>query len=195
MKTPKLLLLFACLTLWCATAFAHPNHGRHGNGLAEGLTHPLFGLDHLLAMFAVGLLAAQRGGYALWAIPCSFVGAMIAGGILGMAGLPMPAIEHGIALSILMLGAAVAVNRKLPLAVPLVAVAIFGCCHGHAHGAEAPRLASPALYAIGFVTATISLHIAGVLIGRLAIDSVRGANALRISGAAIALAGVYFLVR
>ena len=184
------------IAICCATAEAHPHHHghEHGNGLVDGLLHPLFGMDHLLAMIAVGLLSAQIGGRALWAIPCAFVGSMILGGVLGLTGMPLPGVEYGIALSILLLGLALAVNRKQPLAVPLTAAAIFGFFHGHAHGTEIPTLATPVIYAGGFVATTIALHVTGVLIGRMAISSIWGQRALRTSGAAITLAGMYFLI-
>jgi len=139
-------------------------------------------------------LSAQIGGRAIWGIPGSFLGFMIVGGLLGMSGWQLPAVEYGIAASIILLGLAVALNQKLTLVVPMLFAGIFGLFHGHAHGTEMPAIANPALYAVGFVTATAALHVAGVLIGKLAIHSVRGATSLRISGAAIACIGIWFVL-
>lgn len=176
-----------------ATAYGHPGHPEHESGLLAGLTHPLLGIDHLLAMVTVGLLAAQIGGRALWALPAAFVGSMLLGGICGVQGWSLPGVEYGIALSIVLFGLAVALNRKIALAAPLAFAGLFGVFHGHAHGVEMPQLANPVLYAVGFIAATIALHAIGVVGGRLAIRSAQGATALRFSGAAIALAGLFFL--
>jgi urease accessory protein len=194
------VLICAFAVLWCAIASAHPNHGGHDgdlmhpSGFAAGLLHPILGIDHLLAMLAVGLLSAQLGGRALWAVPGCFVGAMLFGGLLGMMGFALPAVEAGIALSIVVLGVAIAVNRSSPLALCLAGAALFGVLHGFAHGAEAPRLASPTLYAIGFVSATIALHVVGVVLGRFAVQSQRGTHVLRWSAAMIAVVGLVFLI-
>lgn len=191
----RLILAIGGIAVFSSVASAHPHHQHSGSGWAEGLLHPLLGVDHLLAMVATGLLAAQFGRAALWAIPASFVGSMVVGGICGMNGVPLPAVELGIALSIVLLGVALAINRKQPLAVPLAAVALFGFYHGHAHGTEVPSQATPLVYALGFVATTIALHALGVILGRWAVASTQGRLALRFSGAAIAGAGLMFLVR
>jgi urease accessory protein len=184
-------VLLAVLVL-PAVADAH-TFGAHDAGFAHGFLHPVGGWDHLLAMVAVGLWAAQRGGAALWALPAAFVTAMIAGGLLGMAGIALPAVELGIAGSVIALGALVAAQSRLSLPLSMAVVALFALFHGHAHGAEMPEAAQPLLYGLGFALATALLHGAGVA----AALSLRGfahgtgaALALRGLGAAIGLAGV-----
>nr|WP_237901184.1 HupE/UreJ family protein [Pseudomonas savastanoi] len=133
-------------------ALAHPGHG--DNGLIAGISHPIGGLDHLLAMLAVGLWAAQQQGSARWALPCTFVGTMLIGGVLGFEGLNLPALESGIAASVLALGLAVALAVRPPLALAVAATALFALFHGVAHGLELPDMSSPWAYAAGFVAAT-----------------------------------------
>jgi urease accessory protein len=133
----------------------------HGSGFAAGWHHPIAGLDHLLTMVAVGLWAAQMGGRARWALPLSFVTVMAIGGLWGISGLPLPGIEVGIILSNLVLGALVLGAVRLPLGAGLALVAMSALFHGAAHGAEMPPSASAFSYAIGFLVATIGLHLAG----------------------------------
>lgn len=145
-------------------ALAHA--GSHGKGqFLSGLTHPVGGTDHLLAMVALGLLAAQIGGRTMWALPLAFVGGMVAGGLAGWGGLPFPGVEPMILASVILLGALVAVAARLPLAVLVPGVAVFGFAHGWAHGAEGPA-GGPAVYATGFALATLSLHLAGIAAGK-----------------------------
>ena len=191
---PRTLLTVLALVSASSLALAHPHHQHATASWADGFLHPIFGVDHLLAMVATGLLAAQLGGAALWAVPACFVGSMIAGGIAGIMGMPLPGVEVGIALSVFLLGVAVTVNRQQPLALALAAVAVVGFFHGHAHGTEVPELLSPAVYVLGFVATTALLHLLGVVSGRWAIASARGKLALRISGAAIACVGLMFLL-
>ena len=175
-----------------AVADAH-TFGTHDAGFAHGFLHPVGGWDHLLAMVAVGLWAAQRGGAALWALPAAFVTAMIGGGLLGMTGIALPAVELGIAGSVIALGALIAAQSRLSLPVSLAVVAAFALFHGHAHGAEMPEAAQPLLYGLGFALATALLHGAGVAaalsLRGIALDG-KGAFALRGLGAAIGLSGV-----
>lgn len=198
MKYATSLLLFTVVVAsLCATAFGHPGHSHAeptGGGLIAGLLHPLLGMDHLLAMVTVGLLSAQIGSRAMWLVPGSFLACMIIGGLVGVSGRELPAVEYGIAASIILLGTAVALNQPFHLALPIVLAGIFGVFHGHAHGTEMPHIASPALYATGFVASTLALHILGVIVGSFAVHSVRGATALRLAGAAIAIAGIWFAV-
>lgn len=163
MKLPKLLAALALLAA-PALAFAHPGHGEHG--LVAGLAHPLTGLDHLLAMFAVGLWATQQQGAARLALPCTFVGTMLVGGLLGFEGLQLPFMETGIAASVLALGLCVALAVRPPLPLAMAATALFALAHGVAHGLELPALSSPWLYALGFVAATAALHAAGYALVR-----------------------------
>jgi urease accessory protein len=186
----KFALLLAALLLSPALAHAHTGVG-NANGFAHGFGHPLFGLDHLLAMVAIGLWAAQIGGRALWAVPLSFVSVMAVGGALGIAGLPVPFVEQGIATSVLLLGLLIAFAVRMPLGFSIPLVALFAICHGHAHGAEMPVSASGFTYAIGFMLATAALHGIGVGAG-IFTQRQTAAPVLRAAGAAIAVAGAAF---
>ena len=165
-------------------ALAHVGHHDQGQFLS-GLSHPLGGADHLLAMVALGLLAAQAGGRALWALPLAFVGSMIAGGFMGFAGLPFPGVEPMILASVVILGALVAMAARLPLAAMVPGMALFGMAHGWAHGAEGPA-AGLAAYAAGFAVATLSLHGAGIGAARI----LERGTALRALGGGTAAAGL-----
>lgn len=189
------LITFVVFASLSATAFGHPGHSHEvavGGGLLAGLLHPLLGLDHLLAMVTVGLLSAQLGGRARWAIPGAFLASMLIGGLLGMQGFAFAGVEYGIAASLVVLGLAVAFRRSLHLAIPMAMAGIFGAFHGHAHGTEMPHIASPALYAAGFVVATLGLHLCGLGLGSLGQANKQGSLALRLAGAAVATAGLAF---
>ncbi|WP_339531808.1 HupE/UreJ family protein [Pseudomonas mucidolens] len=188
MSLNKLLGTLALL-LAPALAFAHPGHG--DNGLLAGIGHPLGGLDHLLAMLAVGLWAAQQQGAARWALPCTFVGSMLIGGLLGFEGLGLPALESAIAASVLALGLAVALAIRPPVALAVAATAVFALCHGVAHGLELPDMSSPWTYAIGFVGATAALHATGYAVVRCLPTA--AAPLVRIAGAASAATGAWLL--
>lgn len=177
------------LLLVPALAFAHPGHG--DNGLVAGISHPVGGLDHLLAMIAVGLWAAQQKGAARWALPCTFVGTMLIGGILGFEGLDLPGLESGIATSVFALGLAVALAVRPPLFMAVAATAIFALFHGVAHGLELPEMSSPWAYATGFIAATAVLHAAGYAVVRLLPTA--AAPLVRVAGAISAAAGVWLL--
>ena len=169
------------------TAYAHT--GDHALlGFMSGWSHPWMGLDHLLAMLAVGLWAAQQGGRALWAVPLTFVAAMVVGGALAGFGIVLPFVETGIALSVLVLGLLLVWQQRLPLAAGMGIVGVFALFHGFAHGLEMPLAVSPVLYALGFVLATSLLHGIGVLAGSYS------KPALRIAGAATALNGATLLL-
>ena len=184
---PALALVFA---LAAAPALAHPDHG--AASLASGLAHPLGGLDHLLAMLAVGLFAARQPGDARWMLPTGFVLAMLAGAALSAAGIALPAVEAAIATSVLVLGVLIARLARLPLTAALPLVATFALFHGHAHHAEMG--AGPALaYTAGFALATAALHLAGLGLARLLPDTHAGRFVLRVGGGAIAGAGVVLL--
>jgi urease accessory protein len=156
----------ALLILWTPAALAH-TFGAHGAGFAQGLAHPFTGLDHLLAMTAVGAWAAQQGGRAIWAVPASFVIAMMAGALAAVAGVQLPHVEAMVAASVLVLGLLVTFQSRWPLAAGMGMVSLFAFFHGHAHGAEMPEAASPLLYGAGFVIATAILHIAGIASARI----------------------------
>lgn len=159
---------------------------------ATGLGHPLSGLDHMLAMVAVGLWAAQLGGRALWAVPLSFVLMMAAGGSLGFLGVSLPLVEPGIAGSVVILGVLVALSSRLPLAASMALVGIFALFHGYAHGAEMAAESSALWYSLGFMLATAALHGAGIGIALMARQGIP-ARLLRVGGAAIAASGVLLL--
>lgn len=182
----KQALAAIALLLSPALAFAHPGHG--DNGLLAGIGHPIGGLDHLLAMLAVGLWAAQQQGAARWALPLTFVGAMLIGGLQGFAGLPLPALESGIAASVLALGLAVALAVRPPLVLAVAATTLFALFHGVAHGLELPAMASPWGYAVGFVVATAVLHAGGYALVRV-VPQV----AVRVAGVISAAMGVWML--
>jgi urease accessory protein len=162
-------------------------------GFGSGFTHPLTGPDHFLAMFAVGLWGAQMGGRPVWTLPVTFPLIMVAGGVAGILGLPLVGIEIGIALSIVALGLAIAFAWHPAEWVALLLIAVFAVCHGYAHGAELPRAADPADFAIGFVLATGMIHVFGIGVG-LALHKPMGGRLAQGLGALIGLAGLYFLV-
>lgn len=171
--------------LFVPIAAAH-HLGAHGAGLASGVAHPLAGLDHILAMIAVGLWSAQLGGRAYWSVPLAFVGMMVVGTVFAMAGLALPAVEPGIAASVLILGLVIAFSVRLSTPLGMLLVGVFALFHGHAHGTELPQAASAALYGLGMLLATIGLHATGLGAGIL---FQRTAVLLRIGGAMIAAAG------
>jgi urease accessory protein len=179
------------LFLWSAAAFAH-TRGGEGAGFVAGLAHPVSGLDHVLAMIAVGLWGAQLGPPAVWLLPVTFPMVMAFGGTLGLIGVKIPGIEIGIALSAIGLGAAVLFEARPKLGIAAVLVGFFAIFHGHAHGTELPAGANGLLYSIGFVIATGLLHMTGIAIG-LVHRWPAGKTALRCAGAVVALAGLAFL--
>lgn len=185
-------LVFAMVLLVPALADAHVGVGET-SGFIHGLTHPLFGLDHVCAMVAVGLWAAQLGGRSLWVVPLTFVSVMVLGGMLGMLGVELPFVEQGIVLSVLMLGVLIAAAVRLPLWVSSGVVGVFALFHGHAHGAEMPVETSGLTYAIGFVLATASLHLSGVAFGA-GMRRLLHKGVISATGAGIALYGVYLAV-
>ncbi len=186
-----------CLAAACAAllapglAEAHILQGSAG-GFGSGFEHPLTGADHFLAMFAVGLWGAQMGGRSVWTLPVTFPLIMVLGGVLGIAGVFLPGIEIGIALSLVALGLAVACAWKPPEWVALALISVFAICHGYAHGAELPNAADPADYAIGFVLATGLIHLLGIGVG-LALHRPFHGSLARALGFAITLGGGYFL--
>ncbi len=182
---------FVLLFMISSAALAHTGTGSVG-GFLSGLAHPVFGWDHVVAMVAVGLWGAFLGRPALWVLPMVFPLVMAMGGALGIAGVSLPAVEVGIALSGLVLGLMVAFAVKPPLAIAAVLVGIFAVFHGHAHGTELPEAASPVAYAAGFVIATGGLHLLGIALGYLT-RAKYGEYIVRGAGALIALAGTAFL--
>lgn len=185
------LIVATLLTLAPALALAHTGEGVVG-GFFSGFMHPLLGWDHVVAMVAVGLWGAFLGAPALWVLPIVFPMVMALGGALGVMGVPLPAVETGIALSALVLGAMVALAVRAPLVVAALIVGVFGIFHGHAHGTELPAAANPLAYSLGFVIATGALHLAGIGFGA-AVRWPAGRIAVRAGGALIAGVGVAFL--
>jgi len=181
------------LALSAAAASAHTEAGQSA-GLLTGLMHPISGLDHVLAMVAVGLWGAQLGAPAIWLLPVTFPLVMALGGLLGLLGIPLPGVEIGIAASAILLGAAVMTEKRLPLIVAALLVGAFAIFHGHAHGAELPEGQSGLLYSLGFVVATGCLHAIGIAIGAIH-RWPAGRVALRIAGGGVGLAGLLFLWR
>ncbi len=189
--TDKRWLIAFVLLGMGGVAHAHTNGLPHMD-FAAGLGHPFSGLDHILAMVAVGLWATQLGGRALWQVPLTFVLTMAAGGALGFMGTPLPYVELGIAGSVLVLGGLVAFNSRLPLAASMGLVGVFAIFHGYAHGAEMAAEASAFWYSLGFMLATIALHGIGIGAG-LAAGRGIPARLVRLSGAAIAASGLVML--
>lgn len=173
-------------------AFAHVD-GSSG-GFWSGLNHPVLGLDHLLAMVSVGIVSAQIGGRAIWSVPATFVAVMLVGGVMGMQSIPLISVELGIAISVLALGIVIAADKRIAAQWAMLFVAVFAVFHGHAHGEEMPNLANPVLYALGFVSGTAAIHIAGVVIGTAAKKHQYGIKLMRMAGTAIAAVGIYFIV-
>lgn len=181
----------ATATLAPGLALAHVGHD-HSFGLGSGFGHPFSGLDHLLAMLAVGFATARMNRHLL-TLPLAFIACMILGGVLGFSGIELPLVETGIALSVLVLGLVMLATR-LPLAAGLALTGLFALFHGHAHGTEMPEGSTALLYFAGFVTGTLLLHLSGYAMGRLvkqhapqwlpnaAGASVAGMGALMLSG-------------
>lgn len=192
--TRQHLIALGAATILAVTsqaAHAHTGGGGHG-GFAYGFMHPIGGLDHVLAMLMVGVLAAQIGGRAMWLLPLSFVGVMVLGGLLGAMGAALPLVELGIALSVLVLGAMVAFGFKLAVTVAMGLVGFFAVFHGFAHGAEMPASASGLTYGVGFVLGTGLLNALGLATGLAFLRLVpgRGAYTVNAVGSVAALAGL-----
>jgi urease accessory protein len=188
------MVMLAAVAVVCGPATAHAHVGVGPvHDLLHGLEHPLTGLDHIGAMVAVGIWAAQRGGRAIWLVPLSFVSVMTLGGALGMAGVKVPFVEPGIVLSLIVLGVFIAAAVRLPLAASVAIVSLFALAHGYAHGAEIPAAASGLSYAAGFIIATACLHAVGIGFGLLT-QRMHASQLVRFAGAAIAVCGLYLVV-
>lgn len=191
----RLLTAFALVIVGTAPAFAHLDPLEHGS-FAAGFSHPLFGLDHILAMIAVGLWAASVGGKALWAVPTAFVATMAVGFGAALLGMPLPFVEPVILASVIFIGVMVALALPLPTVGVAAVVAFFALFHGHAHGGEMGE-AGALGYAAGFLAATALLHAvgvaAGVGVGRV-LATARGTIATRIAGGLTALGGLWLAI-
>lgn len=170
-------------------AHAHTGMGQTG-GFGPGASHPIAGLDHICAMVAVGVWAAQRGGRAIWFVPLIFVSIMALGGLLGMAGVFIPLVEQGIVASVFILGILIAASVRLPITASVVIISMFAFLHGHAHGSEMPELASGLTYGLGFMFSTAFLHICGIGFGLLA-QRLGSMQLVRYAGVVIAACGIY----
>ncbi|MDX1378653.1 MAG: HupE/UreJ family protein [Anaerolineales bacterium] len=189
------LLLALSVGLVPQIAYAHDGSNVPFGGFLSGLVHPVLGYDHLLAMLSVGVLSAQIGGRAIWTVPATFVGVMALGGALSLIDIGLGATELGIAISLVLLGAIIAAERTLPVRLAMLGVGFFAIFHGYAHGTEMPTTAEPVLYALGFLTGTALIHIAGVVIGDISGHYERGKTILRVGGGLITLVGFLFIFR
>lgn len=192
LRSMAIWLLVAATTAFTpAIALAHTGVGAAA-GFSYGFLHPLAGIDHILAMIAVGVFACQIGGRALWLVPLTFVLFMVVGGALGVAGISVPYVELSIALSAVLLGAAIAAGIAAPLVVAMAVIGVFAVFHGHAHGAEMPGSANAFGYALGFVISTALLHLAGIgmgiLMGRA--GERREPALIRVAGGLMTVAGL-----
>lgn len=182
------LMLVCMICLSPSLAQAHTGVGAT-SGLLNGLAHPVTGLDHICAMLAVGLWAAQRGGKAIWMVPLAFVSIMALGGILGMMAISIPFVEQGIVASVLILGVLIAAAVRLPLVASILIVGLFALLHGHAHGTELPETVSGLLYGLGFIVSTALLHLCGISLGLIA-GRYSSPLLVRLAGGAIATCGL-----
>lgn len=176
-----------------AVAQAHAGGG--DTALITGLMHPVYGLDHLLAMVSVGVVSAQLGGSNIWRIPAAFVGAMTVGGALGLLRFTLPDAELGITASVVVLGMGIVLAHRQMSPWPITGLVLFfGTLHGYAHGIEIPQAVSPALYTLGFLISTSVLHIFGVVIGEVATMQTWLWKGLRFAGGVVTASGVAFLL-
>jgi len=197
----NLTLLFSSILVFSLPAYSHTFTGMVG--FYDGLSHPVLGIDHFLAMVSVGVVSAQIGGRAIWTIPATFVLMMIVGGIIGMLvevfffNLEEPVfvvVEYGIVFSVILLGLAIAIEKKISTNIIMIFICFFGLCHGLAHGMEMPWAVNPILFALGFASGTATLHLFGVGIGSLAIKTKFSSIVLRIVGVGCAVFGFSLLI-
>jgi urease accessory protein len=190
-RIDRRIAILLMLAMESQLAFAHTQKGE-AVGFLTGFRHPISGLDHVLAMIAVGLWGAQLGNPAIWVLPVAFPMVMAFGGMLALMGVPLPGTEYGIAISAILLGACVLFEFRPPLPVAAILVAFFAIFHGHAHGTELPPGQSALLYSIGFVIATGCLHGVGIAIGTVH-QWKMGQAIVRAAGGIVAVGGLYFL--
>ena len=197
----NLILFFLSFIFFAPSVYAHTFTGMVG--FYDGLSHPVLGIDHFLAMVSVGVVSAQIGGRAIWTIPATFVLMMIVGGTIGMLievfffdfeESAFIVVEYGIVFSVILLGLAIAIEKKIATNIIMIFICIFGMCHGLAHGMEMPWAVNPILFALGFASGTATLHLFGVGIGSLAIKTKFSSIVLRIVGVGCALFGISLLV-
>jgi len=195
-RVTRIAALASVLVALTGPAFAHTGHGNAG-GFVHGFMHPVGGLDHMLVMMAVGLYAVRLGGRALWLMPATFIAVMAFGGLLGTFRIADPFFEIGVAMSVVVLGLAVALRANMTTITAVALVGLVAIFHGYAHGAEMPGDVSGYAYAAGFMLATALLHSAGIALGLLAdrLSKLGGRRMVEASGGAMALAGVVILIR
>ena len=186
------LYLIVILSLYSSIALAHSDGG--GSGFVSGFFHPIQGLDHVVAMVAVGLWGAILKQPSIWLLPILFPLVMAFGGALGVIGIPIPAVETGIAGSAVVLGCMIAFKLRPPIWLSAVIVGFFAIFHGHAHGSELPEATHAAAYSLGFVIATGLLHLVGIAFGFVT-RLPKGILAVQAGGTAIIASGIYFLVQ
>ncbi|MCL2829254.1 MAG: HupE/UreJ family protein [Betaproteobacteria bacterium] len=189
--TQRSLILSILLMLAAGTAQAHSSVFSHTHGFMDGIAHPLTGIDHMLAMIAVGIWACLGDSKRIWQGPLAFVCALIAGAAAGLAGIHFPFVESLIAASLIVCGIMLVVTARGTPSLGLALIALMGIVHGLAHGQETPPEASFALYALGFVACTVALHCSGILIGRKLRNY--GHAGFRTAGATVGAAGIFFL--
>ena len=189
----KLIIFYILLLIYPLPSIAHDITGKVG--FYDGLSHPVLGLDHLLAMISVGIISAQIGGRAIWTIPSIFVILMTIGGLFGFSLIVQEFyfVEIGIVFSVILLGIAISIENKIPTKLIMVFVANFGLFHGIAHGLEVPAAANPILFILGFIIGTTTLHLLGVVIGHLSIKNNLSLILLRLTGVSFAIYGIYLL--
>ena len=191
----NLLIILTCLLVYPLPVLAHNYTGMVG--FYDGISHPVLGLDHFLAMISVGIVSAQIGGKAIWTVPATFVFVMTIGGLVGFL-LTIDDhffIEVGIIFSVILLGFGISIEKKIPIKIIIIFVGIFGLFHGAAHGMEMPKAASPLLFVIGFVCGTTTLHLFGVGIGYFSIKKTLSSIILRLAGILFAFYGGYLLIK
>lgn len=190
-RSSVLMVSLITLVLSTSPVLAHTGAGST-LGFSSGFGHPISGLDHVLAMIAVGILAAQQGGNAVWLVPASFLFMMVVGGTMGHWEYSIPYVEIGILGSVIVLGGVIALGRKMPTLIAMAMTGTFALFHGHAHGTEMPADSNSILYVLGFVIATTILHALGVFAGILYQTKTKeyGRAAAKAIGSAISLAGL-----
>lgn len=192
-RARNLALTLAVMVLVTTPAFAHPGHS-DGSGFAAGFLHPLSGLDHLLAMIAIGILAGSYGGWALVSIPAAFLALMAAGGAIGMSGIAIPGVDWAIALSVLVFGGLITSWTKFSSSVVAALAGTFAIFHGAAHGTELPATMDPLAFGTGFMVATTFLIAVGVSLCHMSVRLAAHDNKLRkLGGGATALSGALLL--
>ena len=189
----KIFISLIYLSFYPLPVLAHNITGKLG--FYDGLSHPVLGLDHLLAMICVGILSAQIGGKAIWTVPTTFVTIMTIGGLLGFLLIidEFYFVEVGIVFSVILLGFGISIEKKIPVKLIMIFVGIFGLFHGIAHGLEVPAAANPVLFVLGFIFGTTTLHLLGVAIGYFSIKKTISLILLRLIGVSFSIYGIYLL--